>query len=194
MLPTGTLREYVSGAKRANIIIVTKTPKIFSPITRRRLIEEVKPKEHQKIFFSYLKFDDLVPLHEGVTVEVKDRYFSILMLTGIANPYPLKDHLKGLCSEVESLTYPDHHIYTESDLLKIKKTYDNLFTQNKIIVTTEKDAMRLIDNSSLSIIKDLPIYYIPIEIEFHEEDKNEFDKLISTYVRENKSNSGVYKK
>ena len=83
---------------------------------------------------------------------------------------------------------PDHHKYSEKDLLKIKEKYNDIFTSNKIIITTEKDMMRLIKQNMYNIIKDFPIYYIPIEIKFHKGDEAKFNKQIMEYVAESTRN------
>ncbi len=185
LLPTGTLREPISGAKRADIIIVTKTPKIFSPITRRRLVDEIKPRAHQKLYFSYIKYDEMIPLTKTKPITKKKKFNTILMFTGIADPYTLQFYLKNICIELVSLNFPDHHQYTIKDLSHIKKTYDNIFTKNKIIITTEKDAMRFMKSDLMDNIKDLPIFYVPIKIEFHK-DKDKFNEQIIDYVEKSR--------
>ncbi len=186
VLPSGTLREFRSGAKRADIIIVTKTPKIFSPITRRRILEELKPEPDQTVLFSFLIYGNFMPLYDSVKIELPSKLTNILLVSGIGNDYPLREHLERLCTELFSLRFQDHHPYTEKDLEKIQKVFRDLPTQKKIIVTTEKDMMRLKTPEFSSILKSLPIFYIPIEVTFHGTDKEIFDNEIINYVRKNK--------
>ncbi len=188
-LPSGTLREFKSGAKRADIIIVTKTPKVFSPILRKILIEEIKPQPHQHLFFSYIKYGCITPLPGITEVPKLKKYYTLLMFTGIANTYPLQDHLNRSCAELISLNFPDHHSYTKKDLEYIRKKYTDIFSRKKAIITTEKDLMHLDKPGLIDIIKDLPVFYIPIEVSLHKNDREVFQKLILDYVSKDPKNS-----
>lgn len=185
VFPSGTLREFRSGVKRADIIIVSKTPKVFSPITWRRLKGEIKPRPDQHLFFSYITYGDLLPFNESQDVSILKKMNYILLFTGIANDYPLQEEITRKCSKVSILKFPDHHQYEMKDLEKIKSQFINLPSHKKIILTTEKDAMRLKSSEFRNYLKDLPLFYIPIEINFHEKDKMKFDKLITDYVEQN---------
>ncbi len=189
MFPTGTLREFKKGFKRADIIVVTKTPKIFSPIIKKKLIEDIKPRSYQKVYFSYIKFLQLKSLNSSAENYSEKKINTILMVTGIANPYPLKEHLTKLCSEVVQLNYPDHHHYLKQDIQHIRRIFNNIATRNKIIVTTEKDYMRFQYIDFADEFKDIPVYFVPIQFEFHDDCKNEFDHQILDYVRKNKKNN-----
>lgn len=190
LFPIGKLRELRSGYKRADILVVTKTPKIFSPITRRSMIEDCKPAANQKLFFSYLKYIAPQPLHPFNMVPCKHTYNSVLMVTGIANPDPLEIHLKecDFYTELETLIFPDHHLYTEKDVKKICETFHNIVTRNKVIITTEKDAMRLREPALANLLEDIPAYYLPVQVELHKTDKPAFDQFILDYVKKNKRN------
>ena len=193
-LPAGKLREFRSGAKRADIIIVTKTSKVLSPITRRRITELINPQHFQKLYFSYIKHGKLKQIPGIDFTPVKNnKHNTILLIAGIANTYPLELYLKKHCEELEILKFPDHHRFTQKDAGKIVETFDNIITKKKIVVTTEKDVMRLSQPEIIEIIKYLPIYYVPIEIVFHSEDKKEFNKQIIDYVRKNTKNNSVHK-
>ncbi len=186
VVPSGRLREFSRGASRADCIIVTKTPKIFSPISRRRIIDELKPKPHQQVFFSYIRYLDPVPLRKDEPVPIPPKLSFILLFTGIADNELLQEHLGRLCNDLTTIKFGDHHKYSKEDLQRIQKTYDGLPTQKKLLVTTEKDAMRLGLPELEPILSTMPIYYIPIEVELHEPDKQPFDQLILEYVKKNK--------
>ena len=185
VLPSGTLREFACGAKRADIIVVTKTPKIFSPITRRRIIAELKPRQSQQIFFSFIQYSE--PVVVTPTTSVVSPYCSsiILLFTGIANDYPLREHLRRHCRELEVLKFPDHHPYSLDDLKKIKAKFDDIPTRKKVIFTTEKDIMRIKTPELSNFVLRLPLFYLPIEIEFHGNGKDQFDQTIMNYVEKN---------
>ena len=185
IFPSGTLRESRCGAKRADIIIITKMPKTLSPITKRRLYNVLKPMAHQSVFTTYLQYNKLHSLFtKEPAIEIK-KYSSILLVSGIANPYPLEEYLRPNCNELVTLSYPDHHIFKQKDFAKIKKEYNNLYSRNSIIVTTEKDAMRIISNEENQLIKNLPLYYISVEIKFHNKQNQRFDSIINEYVTKN---------
>jgi tetraacyldisaccharide 4'-kinase len=186
VLPSGTLREFRSGAKRADIIIVTKTPRIFSPITRRRILEELKGETRQRIFFSYITYADPVPVFEPETLVFPQKITNILLFTGIANDYPLREHLERMCSELVVMRYSDHHVYNVKDVEDIVGKFNDLPTQKKILVTTEKDVMRLKTPELSVYLKNLPLFCVPMQIEFHGADKENFDKAILDYVDKNK--------
>jgi len=169
----------------ADIIIITKMPKTLSPITKRRLYNVLKPMAHQSVFTTYLQYNKLHSLFtKEPAIEIK-KYSSILLVSGIANPYPLEEYLRPNCNELVTLSYPDHHIFKQKDFAKIKKEYNNLYSRNSIIVTTEKDAMRIISNEENQLIKNLPLYYISVEIKFHNKQNQRFDSIINEYVTKN---------
>jgi tetraacyldisaccharide 4'-kinase len=186
IVPSGSLREFRSGAKRADIIIVTKCAKVLSPLTRTRINEELKPLSHQKLYFSYIEHGAFKAV-SGLNFipDQKKKYSTILLFAGIANSYPLEFYLKNHCIDLEIMKFPDHHNYTIKDVTRIVETYDALFSQNKIIVTTEKDAMRLSHPEIIKILKHYPVCYVPIKIKFHKEDKIKFDNQIIRYVKKN---------
>lgn len=199
ILPTGNLRELKSGANRADIIIVTKTPEVFSPLERRIIAQELNPKPHQQVFFSYMDYGSFTPLKrkvlwgtekEGTIKAMPKEYyfsrsFSCLLVTGIAKATPLKYFLEQNLKKVTHLSFKDHHQYNHNDVRKIRGIFDGLKEENKFIVTTEKDAGRLLDDSIKKDTLDLPIFYLPIEAKFHEKDKEEFEELILSYVGRN---------
>ncbi|MCX6251341.1 MAG: tetraacyldisaccharide 4'-kinase [Bacteroidetes bacterium] len=189
VFPSGTLREFTCGARRADIIIVTKTPKVFSPITRRRIIEELHPRPHQKVYFSYIKYGVPTAAFEESSFCFPPKISFLLLFTGIANDYPLKEQLNQYCSNISTLKFPDHHQFSVKDIESIKRTFEDLPTQKKVIFTTEKDIMRLRSSELNSLLKDLPVYYLPIEIDFHEKDRSDFNKDIFDFIARNRVKS-----
>lgn len=111
-----------------------------------------------------------------------------MLFTGIASDYPLIEYLERLCSDLVVLKFQDHHDYSLKNLEKIVTRFNDLPTQKKIMVTTEKDAMRLKVPECANYFKNLPLFCIPMEIDFHGSDKAVFDEEITRYVRENSRN------
>lgn len=188
LLPVGNLREFRSGANRADIIIVTKTPIVLSPIEKRDILLQLNPKPHQKVYFSYITYGAITPI-PSTTKDLSVKPSSALLFTGIANSYPLEDHVKRTISTVQVMKFPDHHEYALQDLEKIKFEFERMMGSNKILITTEKDYMRLINSEFKEFLASLPIFYIDIEIAFHGEDKEKFNNQILAYVEENLRNS-----
>jgi tetraacyldisaccharide 4'-kinase len=192
LLPVGNLRDSKSQVRRADIVIVSKTPKSISPIKKRIIKKELKLFPYQNLFFTTIKYGDIVPFGEKVFEKIDETY-SVLMLTGIAKSSHLKSHLKSSFSELISLRYPDHHAFTKSDVNHIVETFEKMPSTKKILITTLKDAVRLKDNIIFAELSKLPIYYQPIEVGFlNIDDQVQFNELISKYVRNAKGDGRVY--
>jgi len=168
-LPTGNLRENRSGAKRANVIVVTKCPSDFSKQDQEVIKNKLAILPNQTLFFSTIEFDEYVysenekkPVSEMLNVDK-------LLIAGIAKPQTFFAHLQS--NKEACLTFPDHHQFSEKDLQEIKNK-----AQNNIIITTEKDFVRL----KGCLPKD-QLYYLPIKTKFLFEGDN-FDKIITNYV------------
>ena len=188
-IPSGRLREFRYGYKRADIIVVTKTPRVLSPITRRRILGAINPSPDQHVFFSFINYRSVIPVNADQDMTILKKLTYILLFTGIANNYPLQEEFKRKCAELSVIKFPDHHKYELKDIEKIRKQFIDLPSRKKIIITTEKDMMRLNMPEFSNLLKDLPLFYIPMEIDFHEKDKMEFDKLILDYVGQDQRNS-----
>ncbi len=190
VLPSGRLREWAMGSDRADIIIVSKTPSILSPIDLRRIKEELNPKPYQEIYFSYTKYSELIPFTKAA-IEFSENISSsnsVLLITGIAKPLPLYYYLKDKYTHIEHLKFPDHHYFTSKDIETIKNTFISLYGNNKLLITTEKDIMRLSLQEIKENIEDIPLFYLPIEICFHGNGGEEFDSKIIKYVKSNTRN------
>ena len=183
LFPTGTLRDVKSAAKRADIIVVSKSPKDLTEDKKRQIIKKLKPKEHQKVFFSYLEYNNLQPLNEKAKTFSIENTDSILAFCGIANPKPFVDELKKHFKTIDFLQFADHHTYSENDVKTILNRFEDLSGEKKIIVTTEKDAARLTNSPYLCQFETVPLFDLPVSVHFHEEEK--FNKEILNYVRQN---------
>lgn len=191
LLPAGRLREGVAQMRRANVIVFTKCPNEVTPIMRRILQKDVRLKPYQNLFFTTLKHGNIEPVFDGPALEKSfytDKGFALLVLTGIASPALMYNHLNQFSKKIEIVSFPDHYYFSGSDIQSVLQKFEALGAGKKIIVTTEKDVMRLRD------IPDLPaefkhnLYYLPVKVKFLDEGDNEFNKKILNYVGENKSN------
>lgn len=180
VLPFGNLREFRSSRRRANIIIVTKTPQTIGPIERRGILQSLKPFPHQKVFFSSIRYGDIVSLVSGEKANLSD-FSQVLLLTGIANPTPMLRYVKKSC-KVIPMAFPDHHNFSDADIAKIVDKYQSLSGERSIILTTEKDAARL---SCQQALAQLPVYVLPIEVEISSNENYDFDEVVKSFVKEN---------
>jgi tetraacyldisaccharide 4'-kinase len=192
MLPYGNLRESKSNMRRADMILITKTPENISPIQRRIIVKEINKSAYQNLYFTTFRYKPPVPVFKNIKKEVKNGSgCGIVLVTGIANPQPLKEYLDMSYSEIIQLSYPDHHNFTEKNLLNISAAYDNLTSETRYLFTTEKDAVRLREFTNIAEPMKSACFYIPVGIYFLNDDKEEFDNLIIEYVRKNHRNNRV---
>lgn len=185
LLPVGRLREPIKGIERADCIIVTKCPRYFRDIDKQQIINKLNLTKQIPIFFSFFKNGRLYPLlgHENVTHP--NLVEEVLLVCGIGNPTPLITYLEDNYEGVNTLIFKDHHRYTKTDMQKIVHKYNSIACKNKIIITTEKDATRLKDLDPIPGWNKMPIYVLPIVVEFKGEDGENFNELIKNYVRKN---------
>ena len=185
LVPAGNLRDIKKAAQRADIIVATKSPNVITPYYRRDVESSLKPLPHQKIFYSYIEYLDFKPFskisHETDIKETK----TALILCGIANTYSLEDYLKKKYNTISKIKFNDHHNFTEKDIDMIIERYNSMIGKSKVIITTEKDAMRLINSSFVSRFDDIPVFVLPIRIKFHKEEGNSFNDEILNYVKNN---------
>lgn len=166
VLPTGNLREPRSGYKRANVIVVTKCPETISQEQQEAIVLKLNAKSYQNVFFSYIRYADFV-LNNSNKIALKDLP-DFTLVTGIANATPLVDFLNKNILKFNHLAYKDHYNFTANDIKKLSEL--------DLIVTTEKDYMRLKDES---LLKD-KLYYLPIQTEIINSEA--FDGLINKYI------------
>jgi tetraacyldisaccharide 4'-kinase len=187
MLPSGRLREFQSGADRADIIIVTKSPHEISEEEKYAIIRRLRIKPHQQVFFSFIQYGLLVPFFKNSTLHEPDKIAEhVLLFTGIANPSPLENYLKQQYQEVICQTFTDHYKYTSADIRLISQKFRNIASANKMIITTEKDFSRLMHHPEIDLLKEYPVYYLPVEMAFSKDDHLRFEQIILSYAGKNK--------
>jgi tetraacyldisaccharide 4'-kinase len=179
-LPTGDLRDLKSGYKRSHIIVVTKCKSNLTAEEAEKIREEIKPLPHQKIFFSTIQYWHPYHITKFINHELNIKT-EVLLVTGIANPRPLKKLLEEHSHAYYMMQYSDHHIFRIDDLKDIRKKFKAMDAPNKIILTTEKDAMRLMKFRSQ--LDELPLYVIPIRHHFLFGESDKFMAAVTTFIQ-----------
>ena len=184
LFPFGSLRENKSGANRSDIIIVSKCPENMNPTAKKGMKSELHLFASQSAFFSSIKYSDLRCMTSSeLLIDFKD--YSITLVTGISDPSLIIGYFKNKEQEVRHQNFADHHKYTLSDIQKILNEYNKDKSIKKLILTTEKDAVKLMEFENH--FGDVNIYILPINIAF--EKQEEFEKQILNYVENNKRNN-----
>jgi tetraacyldisaccharide 4'-kinase len=179
-LPTGDLRDQKSSYKRAEIIIVTKCNPGLTREGRKKIIKEINPKPGQAVFFTAIEYGRIYHIRSKQTYRLTGET-EVLLVSGIANPKPLMLMLEENCKAYSMLQYPDHHIFTIDHLREIKKRFGQIEAPDKVILTTEKDAVRLIKFDSE--IAALPLFVIPIRHDFLFGEEGKFNELVINFIR-----------
>ncbi len=186
ILPFGGLREGRNAYKRADIIIVSKCPADITTQKATEITNHIKPLEKQRVFFTKIQYD--APYHF-----LNNEYYNetnilkntnVILVCCIAKPQPLINYLKLQATDVHVLTYRDHHYFTTPDIEEIKSAYDNWTVENKLIVSTEKDAARLQLHTEKLKEWGITILVLPIVIKVLFNKEQELDALITDYVEQ----------
>lgn len=192
MLPFGRLREPMSALNRADIIVVTKCPDNMQPIQKRIFAEGLNLFPYQKLLFSRYKY--LTPkavFREGRNLmprldlnDLTDQD-TLLSVTGVANPRPFVRQLRNYKAKVKIKRFSDHHNFTQADLQSIEEKYNMMKGRRKFIITTEKDAMRLMNNPYFPHNLRKYIYYLPIRVTFEDFNERPLDEVIKHLLKHN---------
>jgi len=180
ILPAGDLRDVKASMKRADIIVVTKCNPSLTVKEKESIIKEIAPLSHQSVFFTEIVYG--IPYHlfktSNATITAST---NILLICGIANPRPLKNYLESKIHSYDMLRYPDHHIFNMDDLADIKKQFAKITSENKVMITTEKDAVRLVKFEE--VLKEFPVFVLPIEHAFLFKEEEKFNKLVLNFIQ-----------
>lgn len=180
LLPLGRLREPAKAIYRADMVVVTKCPPQLKAIEYRIFKNNLKLFPYQKLFFSRFNYASLRPLFPDIRKDAPHMSWlgpddTVLVLSGIANPKPLVRYLKGFKASIKVKVFPDHHNFNRKDLDAITKRFNELEGKQKIIVTTEKDAVRLINNPYFPHQLKPYIFYQPVDVTFDPMNVDSFD-------------------
>ena len=199
LLPAGRMREPLTGKNRADIVIVTKCPQDLKPMEYRVITKAMDLFPYQQLFFTTLTYGELQPVfnNQRENMELKTmkdlKSMSVLLLSGIASPRQIIEDLTPQVACLHPLTFADHHNFRPKDVALINDTFESL-PSPKCIVTTEKDAARIVTLKGLSDEVKQNIYTLPVHIKFMLEQEDKFNENIIGYVRKNSRNSILVKR
>lgn len=179
-LPTGDLRDAKRSYKRADVIVVTKCSLDLSRARKAEILKDIQPLPEQAVFFTAIRYGALYHITQRRLTFI-DEQTDVLLITGIANPKPLKGYLEERAHTYSMMHYGDHHIFSLDDWNDIKKQFESLDAKKKLMLTTEKDAMRLLKYEAE--LHSMPLYVLPIEHEFLFNDGDRFMDLVSTFIQ-----------
>ncbi|MCP3929811.1 MAG: tetraacyldisaccharide 4'-kinase [Bacteroidetes bacterium] len=182
LLPSGRLREWRSAYKRADIIIVSKCPMVMDEQEAEVFREEINPFPDQQLYFSF--YDYFPPYYifnpsYRITLE-KD--LDVLLICAIAGTDYLVSYLEEQVNRVTTLEYEDHHYFSKYDVSHLRTTFERMDSKKKIIVTTEKDAMRLELHKTFLMEHNLPVFALPLKVQFHFNQGELFDQQVKDYM------------
>ena len=199
LLPAGNLREQLRGKDRANMVIVTKCSRDMQPIDFRIYENGLRLFPYQELYFTTFDYGNIMPVFPNLQAEILEpddlRKKHVFLVTGIASPQPLVEKIELKTYNLYPIFFPDHHFFKEEDIEKIKRGMASVDDDDKIVITTEKDAVRLRSLTFLDEEFKKKLYYIPIEVMFLEKSEKElFNKKINKHVRNYQTNSRLSKK
>ncbi len=205
LLPAGRLREPASNRNRANMILVTKSPAELKPIEMREYVNRIELGIGQHLFFTTIGYGDLYPVFQDVQPKGADHYRNhasgVVLISGIANPGALREYAGGISDNIREIRFRDHHRYTSKDLDRIRSAVNEIqsgarnnmdgSTAEILILTTEKDAVKLRELAVPEPIRKA-MHAVRIRVQFLNDDQEEFEKQINSYVTSNKRGSLLY--
>ncbi len=178
-LPTGDLRDERRSYKRAQLLVVTKCPPTMSEDEAVAIKDEINPVKGQEIFFTCIRYDTPYHIVNGDRMEIDDET-EVLLVTGIANPRTIKNYLSETAATYYEMLYDDHHIFSIDDWKEIARKFKSMTATKKLILTTEKDAVRLVKFDQE--LKALPLYVMPMKVHFLYNSEQHYINLITTFI------------
>lgn len=186
LLPSGRLREWRSAADRADVIIVTKCPNDLSMVEAEGFRNELQVHDGQQLFFSRYVYGHPYPLLDGRPVDLQG-FDEVVVISAIAQAEDLHAYIHSMVDHVHSMAYEDHHYFSPHEMSLLKLQYRQL-TGNRVgILTTEKDATRLILHRKYIIDEQLPIFILPVRVDFLLEQGPSFDRMIQRHLMDFKT-------
>jgi tetraacyldisaccharide 4'-kinase len=182
LLPSGRLREWRSAYERADVIIVTKCPFQITEADRDRFLKALNPYPHQKVYFSYYAYQQPYFIFNPQYKLKLSEEIDVMVISAIARTDYLVDYLNEQVNSVRVKEYEDHHFFTNYDIGQLKADFERMESDKKVVLTTEKDAMRLELHRSYLMENKLPVWAVPVEVKFHFDEGPQFDEYIQSFL------------
>ena len=149
---------------------------------------------HQNVFFTYINYGEMQPVFPEAKWPEKELTpdTGILLLTGIAFPRPFVEEVKKWNHEMQVMSFPDHHDFKEGDIRKVQMQFQALRNPHKILLTTEKDATRLLHNPYIPEQLKPYCFYLPIRVRFQKEKEEEFEHIIMKHIKSFQQNNKLW--
>jgi len=187
LLPAGSLRESARAVSRADIIVVTKCTGVLKPIDLRIIDKNMSLMANQRLYFSKIKYLEIEAMFPSTSSPDNiDEHKHVLLIAGIAHPHGFIDRIKSVAHNVEVCTFADHHAFDIADIRKIDAVFRTMPVGRRLIICTEKDAMRL---RTLDFLPDewkSCLYYLPISVQFLNGRGDYFDAQIIKHILSSK--------
>ena len=177
LLPLGRLRDLPEQIRRADAVVVTKTPRLMDGWDREQLRQQLHLRADQPLFFTTIRYNAPQPVFPE---EADKRYVyskEAFLFSGVADDRPLRVWLTDHYLHIDHKRYGDHHAFTRRDQRFLRR-YARRHPRT-VLLTTEKDAMRLLHCTRLGAEVRTRLFYVPIETSFQSpEEEGSFAKLI----------------
>lgn len=184
MLPRGNLRDTVNQLHRAHYIIMTKCPPDISPLDKRIVRKWIKPYPYQSLFFTSMESGDALPIFPEGAEFVPKGGGNVIAMSGIGNPKSFADSISSRYKLVDEIIFPDHHPYHRRDLGLMKQKLEEA-PGRTVIVTTEKDAVKLAGSRKIPAEIREKLFYQPLSIRFNEHSDVKFLNKLEQDVKAN---------
>lgn len=187
LLPWGRLRDTRNQIHRANFVLVTKCPDDLNPLDMRIVINSLGLFPYQSLYFTRMRQGEITPLFADRVVGKVREGDPVIAMSGIANPVPLLESLRKRFDVVAELTFDDHHTYRLSDMRRLEALFAAY--PDAVVLTTEKDAVKLTNRKKVPEAVQQRLYYVPIHVSFVADSESEFLRQLELYVRTNQKYS-----
>jgi tetraacyldisaccharide 4'-kinase len=193
LLPSGNLREPFFGYRRAQKILITKSPQDVDNRVKNQIQHKFDSFNADRIAYASIQYNRLQPVYVNSTISnPESSTATVFLLTGIANTKPLLQHLQSRYKQVYLHSYPDHHKFSIAEIQQLVNSFNDCKDSEKLIITTEKDAQRLLDASIKDLLLNLPLFFLPIVVDIHAADQLKFNQDILTYVSKHTRNRSIH--
>ena len=176
-MPAGRLREFPAAAHAAEVVIVTKSPQSLTPEEAEIIRRKLKVTDTQSCFFTTLAYDELTPVTSTAQQMSPSLSSPVILLTGIANPKPMYQEISKQFSDIEFISYRDHHTFTDKEIESLCQKIANN-GDSAIIITTEKDVVRLKDVRIRNLTDQLPLFVLPVRVKFLFGEEERFNMMM----------------